>query len=152
MGLNFKLLTGTRRGQYSTSATICELIDPSLFFQDCPGRERTWCWFFSFQMQRLTPLCYCPLLDPSRKLCLDRKSSFIKWATRASYVRPDLTRNNFFRSHRVVISNLPAGTDRSKVESLLSAFTNLQIGDIKDDANSSCIANVTFATKEDADK
>ena len=71
-----------------------------------------------------------------------------------SFIR--LPRSNpsliFFRSHRVVISNLPAGTDRSKVESLLSAFTNLQIGDIKDDANSSCIANVTFATKEDADK
>ena len=93
-GVKFQaiLLTGTRRGQYRTSATICELIDPSLFFKIAQAGSEPGVRFFPSQMQRLTPLCYCPLLDLIRKLCLDRKSSFIKWATGASYVRPDLTR------------------------------------------------------------
>ena len=37
--------------------------------------------------------------------------------------------SSFFSSsyHRVVISSLPAGTDREKLESLLSMFANFQV-------------------------
>ena len=54
--------------------------------------------------------------------------------------------------HRVVITSLPHGTDREKLESLLSSFSNLQIVDIKDEDNNVCTANVNFQTKDDAEK
>jgi hypothetical protein len=54
--------------------------------------------------------------------------------------------------HRVVITSLPHGTDREKLESLLSSFSNLQIVDIKEEANNVCTANVNFQSKDDADK
>jgi hypothetical protein len=51
-----------------------------------------------------------------------------------------------------VITSLPHGTDREKLESLLSSFSNLQIVDIKEEANNVCTANVNFQSKDDADK
>lgn len=54
-------------------------------------------------------------------------------------------------SVRIVVSGLPQGFDREKLESLLSAHGNFQIIEVKDDGNSS-MATVQYQSKDEADK